>query len=153
MLLLALLALTPVQSAAAAAATDAALEAYAAPHGNPPTPCPSGWRGCDGPTSIRIFPGDAPDEHAGFPTAPENINCLTAGATVKACKDVVQTNVKVPTITPFLVDSADSAMIIAPGGGYSGLAMGREGTDIAAWLNSIGVSAFVLKYRVPARPW
>jgi len=33
------------------------------------------------------------------------------------------------------------------------LAIGREGYDIAAWLNSIGVSAFVLKYRVPARSW
>ena len=33
------------------------------------------------------------------------------------------------------------------------LAIDREGTDIAAWLNSVGVSAFVLKYRVPARAW
>ena len=36
---------------------------------------------------------------------------------------------------------------------YSGLAVDREGSDIAAWLNGIGVSAYVLKYRVPARSW
>jgi hypothetical protein len=51
------------------------------------------------------------------------------------------------------VPGADSAMIVAPGGGYGFLAIGREGTDIAAWLNEIGVSAFVLKYRVPSRSW
>ena len=59
----------------------------------------------------------------------------------------------VPTITPYLVAGADSAVIIAPGGGYGMLAIDREGSDIAAWLNSVGVSAFVLKYRVPARAW
>ena len=42
-------------------------------------------------------------------------------------------------------------MIVAPGGAYSFLAIDREGNDIAKWLNSIGISAFVLKYRVPGR--
>ena len=42
---------------------------------------------------------------------------------------------------------------MAPGGAYSILAVDREGNDIAQWLNSIGVSAFVLKYRVPSRGW
>jgi acetyl esterase/lipase len=44
-------------------------------------------------------------------------------------------------------------MVIAPGGSYKVLSMYAEGSDIAAWLNSIGVSAFVLKYRVPGRTW
>jgi len=44
-------------------------------------------------------------------------------------------------------------VIVSPGGAYKFLAIDREGYDIADWLNSIGVSAFVLKYRVPARPW
>ena len=52
-----------------------------------------------------------------------------------------------------MVPNADSAVIVSPGGGYGFLAIDREGTDIAAWLNSIGVSAFVLKYRVPGRSW
>ncbi len=40
-------------------------------------------------------------------------------------------------------------MIICPGGGYGKLAMNKEGSEIAAWLNSLGITAIVLKYRVP----
>ena len=46
---------------------------------------------------------------------------------------------------------SDSAVIICPGGGYHILAWDLEGTEVAEWLNSIGVSAMVLKYRVPTR--
>ena len=42
-----------------------------------------------------------------------------------------------------------TAVVICPGGGYSGLAMDHEGHQIGEWLESIGVSAFVLRYRVP----
>eukprot|EP00658_Telonema_sp_P-2_P020899 TRINITY_DN18295_c0_g1_i1.p1 TRINITY_DN18295_c0_g1~~TRINITY_DN18295_c0_g1_i1.p1 ORF type:complete len:291 (-),score=54.38 TRINITY_DN18295_c0_g1_i1:279-1151(-) len=98
-------------------------------------------------TSIRIFPGTAPDERQGT-IGPESHNPGPGGDA-----DEMYTNVTVPTLTPFLVPNATSAVIVAPGGGYTNLAIGREGWDIAAWLNSIGVSAFVLKYRVPARSW
>ena len=40
-------------------------------------------------------------------------------------------------------------VIICPGGGYSVLAAGHEGTDVALFLNSIGINALVLKYRIP----
>lgn len=40
------------------------------------------------------------------------------------------------------------AMIIAPGGGNRQLVVGTEGTDIAAWLNRLGISAFILRYRL-----
>jgi len=40
-----------------------------------------------------------------------------------------------------------AGIVVCPGGGYGHLAMGHEGEDVAAWLNSIGVAAFVLKYR------
>lgn len=43
----------------------------------------------------------------------------------------------------------DAAVIIAPGGGFRFLSWNKEGTEIAKWLNSLGISAFVLKYRVP----
>lgn len=59
----------------------------------------------------------------------------------------------IPTLTPYLVPNATTAVVIAPGGAYKWLTWGEEGTDVAAWLNSIGVSAFILKYRVPARSW
>ena len=42
-----------------------------------------------------------------------------------------------------------AAVIICPGGGYWGLAVAHEGTDVARWLNSLGMTAFVLKYRLP----
>ena len=41
-----------------------------------------------------------------------------------------------------------AAMIIAPGGGHRFLSIDTEGTNVAEWLNSIGVAAFVLKYRL-----
>lgn len=43
------------------------------------------------------------------------------------------------------------SMIIAPGGGYSILAWNHEGEEIAEWLNGFGVTAFVLKYRLPKK--
>ncbi len=46
-------------------------------------------------------------------------------------------------------NSASTAIIIAPGGGYSRLAMDNEGNATAEWLNSIGITAIVLIYRLP----
>src|SRR5436190_1641483 len=45
-----------------------------------------------------------------------------------------------------------AAVVIAPGGGYNLLAFDKEGEEVAEWLNSIGVTGVVLKYRVPRRP-
>lgn len=42
-----------------------------------------------------------------------------------------------------------AAVIVCPGGGYGILAIGHEGYDIATWFNSLGITAFVLQYRVP----
>nr|WP_199081989.1 alpha/beta hydrolase [Pedobacter sp. ASV19] len=42
-----------------------------------------------------------------------------------------------------------TAIIVCPGGGYSGLAIAHEGKEVAKWLNSLGITAFVLKYRLP----
>ncbi len=59
-----------------------------------------------------------------------------------------------PTITlyrPFMPDPAKAtrtAVIVAPGGAYLFLADNHEGRQVANWLNSLGVTAFVLKYRV-----
>ncbi len=45
-----------------------------------------------------------------------------------------------------------AGMLVAPGGGHRQLVWGSEGADIAAWLNSIGVHAFILKYRLEQTP-
>jgi acetyl esterase/lipase len=58
-----------------------------------------------------------------------------------------------PTLTIFLADSKTAngtSVIICPGGGYSHLAINKEGYKIAKWFNSLGISAFVLKYRMPS---
>jgi acetyl esterase/lipase len=56
-----------------------------------------------------------------------------------------------PTLAPYLVPAGrgtGTAVIVCPGGGYSGLSMDKEGDQVAKWLNSLGVTAFVLKYRL-----
>ena len=63
-------------------------------------------------------------------------------------------NVSKPTITiyPAHADkTTGAAVIVAPGGGYSILASKHEGTDVCTWLNESGVTAVLLKYRVPRR--
>lgn len=60
-------------------------------------------------------------------------------------------NVHVPTLTYFPAPgsgSARAAVVICPGGGYRLLAWGHEGIDVARRLNAMGVSAFILKYRL-----
>ncbi|HOW32192.1 MAG TPA: alpha/beta hydrolase [Bacteroidales bacterium] len=49
--------------------------------------------------------------------------------------------------------SNGTAVLICPGGGYGGLAVEHEGSMVAQWLNSLGISAFVLYYRMPATHW
>lgn len=53
----------------------------------------------------------------------------------------------IPEITPYLAQESNSAVIVCPGGAYAGRAE-HEGPVIAKWLNQIGISAFVLDYRV-----
>ncbi|MHA6530671.1 alpha/beta hydrolase [Paenibacillus sp. BAC0078] len=54
----------------------------------------------------------------------------------------------IPAITPYLVEGErNAAVIVCPGGGY-GMRADHEGAPIAEWLNTLGISAFVLRYRV-----
>ncbi len=77
--------------------------------------------------------------------APEKVN--------PSNDDIVRlTDVNVPSLTVFLAmdtGKPNAAVMICPGGGYGILAWNHEGTEIAKWLNGQGISAFVLKYRVP----
>jgi len=64
------------------------------------------------------------------------------------------TNVTNPTLViykPLKEIDTGTAIIIAPGGGTSILAYDLEGTEVAQWFNSIGITAIILKYRVPGR--
>lgn len=72
--------------------------------------------------------------------------------------DRVIDGVSRPSLFPYLAAVPNgAAAIIIPGGGYKYTTFDKEGVDIAAWLNSLGISAFVLKYRLPpdfpGTPW
>jgi acetyl esterase/lipase len=65
------------------------------------------------------------------------------------------TNVTKPTLTiyqPPKDTNTGTAMVICPGGGYWDLYWELEGEEVAAWLNSVGITGIILKYRVPRRP-
>jgi acetyl esterase/lipase len=101
------------------------------------------------PIEIPIWPAAAPGEKGGLPE--EAFQPPKAGevAPVKRLG-----NVSKPTITimrPKAEIDNGAAVVIAPGGGYTILAWEHEGTQVGEWLNSIGVTAVVLKYRVPKR--
>lgn len=61
--------------------------------------------------------------------------------------------VTLPTLTAYFADAEKSngtSVIICPGGGYGMLAINKEGFKVAEWFNSLGITAFVLKYRLPS---
>lgn len=60
----------------------------------------------------------------------------------------------VPQITPYVAERPDSlgtAVVVCPGGGYRNLSMEKEGSKVAEFLNGLGVTAFVLRYRLGPR--
>ena len=60
----------------------------------------------------------------------------------------------IPTMTPFPAPketATGAAVVVLPGGGYARLSDVKEGSDVAKWLNSLGISAFVIKYRLGPR--
>ena len=71
----------------------------------------------------------------------------------KSNNDQWVTLVSTPTITPFLPEKGTAngtAVIIFPGGSYMGLSMDKEGYRVASAFNKLGVTAFVVKYRLPS---
>ncbi len=82
-------------------------------------------------------------------------NSKHSGASEKVEKTDITwiTKVQKPDIAVYLPTkrfATGQAVVICPGGGYMGLAYDLEGTDIARYLNSIGVAGVVLKYRLPS---
>jgi acetyl esterase/lipase len=104
------------------------------------------------PRSLKVWPGKPPGETKELP--PE-VDVSKSGQGLVAGKPVIRLgNVATPTLAvyrPAKEKDTGAAVLVCPGGGYNILAYDLEGTEVAEWLNGIGVSAFVLKYRVPAR--
>ncbi|MBT5815555.1 MAG: alpha/beta hydrolase [Opitutales bacterium] len=111
------------------------------------------------PITWNLWPGEAPGEIVTLPPESYRVNDdrLTAGKPVRRLQ-----NVSIPTLTIYKPDpkiDTGSSIMIAPGGGFTILAYDKEGTEVAEWANSIGMTAIVLKYRVPGnvhnpeKPW
>lgn len=106
------------------------------------------WQPSPGHTQIPIWPGVAPDARpvpgpeyfTNVPTASEN-------SWLAVC------NVSQPTMTVYSPKGTNTgvAVLVFPGGGYNCLAINFEGADICDWLASRGITAVLLKYRVPSR--
>lgn len=96
--------------------------------------------------TLDLWPGKAPGEVKELP--PESYQPSKPGTL-----DVKRLgNVSRPQIAVYTPEKPNGAcVVIAPGGGYSILAIEHEGTDVAVWLNKLGVTAVLLKYRVPRR--
>ncbi|MGL4462110.1 MAG: alpha/beta hydrolase [Planctomycetia bacterium] len=104
----------------------------------------------DEPPMVRLWPGDAPGEKA--PIDPETI--MERGKEEKTLTRRV-TNVSAPMLAVYRPSGGavtKTGVIVAPGGGYAFLSWDLEGVEVAKRLNEAGVTAFVLKYRVPRRP-
>ena len=105
------------------------------------------------PTPIDLWPGTAPGETKDLGKEQDTTkptDNLVAG------KRVIRLgNVSKPTLTiykPSKSKDTGAAVLVCPGGAYYILALDLEGTEVCEWLNSIGVTAALLKYRVPRRP-
>jgi acetyl esterase/lipase len=95
------------------------------------------------PVEIKLWPKGAA-EKADYVAKPEELVTKDGIARVS--------NVSTPTLTVYPADKPNgTAVLICPGGGYNILAIQHEGTQVADYLNTLGVTGVVLKYRVPRR--
>jgi acetyl esterase/lipase len=87
-----------------------------------------------------------------YKTIPNNIPAKNQEVESSSTGILIIEKVSVPSYQYFRVANDNQkrpCVIICPGGGYTILAAGHEGTDVAKYFNSIGVNALVLKYRIP----
>ena len=105
---------------------------------------PMVWQPSSGHQQIQLWPDAVPDAQP-MP-GPERLDT-----------DKMQwvVNVTRPTMTVYSPEGTNpgAAVIVVPGGGFEGLAMDLEGTDVCDWLTRQGITCVLLKYRVPSAPY
>jgi acetyl esterase/lipase len=114
-----------------------------------PTP-PAG--AAERPLVLNVWPGQPPGETKALP--PEADQMKDTDKLIAGRRIIKLGNVSTPQIAvyrPTAAKDTGAAVLIAPGGGFNILAYDLEGTEVAEWLNSLGVTGIVLKYRVPFR--
>ncbi|WP_395747787.1 alpha/beta hydrolase fold domain-containing protein [Prosthecobacter sp.] len=97
------------------------------------------------PIEIKLWPDGAPGQMLPHSKGTEEFIRTKAG------KSTI-TDIHEPTITVFRPEKPNgTSVIVAPGGGYVFLSAVHEGTQVCEWLNSIGITGVLLKYRTPTR--
>ena len=111
----------------------------------------STWQPSAGNSQLPLWPGVPPNAQP--VPGPESIEVGShriGGKTVTGVSNVTR-----PTITLYAPQAANTgvAVVVFPGGGFEGLAIDLEGTDVCDWLTSRGIACVLLKYRVPSLPF
>lgn len=112
---------------------------------------PAVWQPSAGHTQMPLWPGTPPD--AKPVPGPE---FTSTGKDLIGGKPVVWvSNVTRPTMTVYAPSGKNTgaAVVVIPGGGFEGLAIDLEGTDVCDWLTPRGITCVLLKYRVPSIPF
>lgn len=110
------------------------------------------WPPSSGETQVPIWPSAIPDAQP----APGSEMVKTDSNFLVADKRVIGVyNVTRPTMTLYAPKrrNTDAAVVVFPGGGFAGLAIDLEGTEVCDWLTSRGITCVLLKYRVPSVPY
>ena len=110
------------------------------------------WQPSAGHTQVAIWPGTPSDAQP----VPGTEYVETTKDEVVAGKPYVwASNITRPTITVYWPKGKNrgAAVIVFPGGGFEGLAIDLEGTEVCDWLTSEGITCMLLKYRVPSLPY
>jgi acetyl esterase/lipase len=103
-------------------------------------------------TTLKLWPGKPPGDEKPLP--PEADITKPTDPLIAGRRIIKLGNVSTPLLEvrrPPKEKDTGSAVVICPGGGHHILAWDLEGTEVADWLNTLGVTGIVLKYRVPSR--
>lgn len=99
------------------------------------------------PVTIHLWPGKVPQE-----TNPKAADVISDDHRQEVTRISRVTDPVIEVFEPKDADKTGTGVIVCPGGGYNILAIDLEGYEVARWLNSLGITAFVLHYRVPENP-
>jgi len=110
------------------------------------------WHPSPGHTQVPIWPGAAPDAQP--VPGPEYVE-TEKDEMVAGRPYVWVSNITRPTMTVYSPKDKNTgvAVVVFPGGGFAGLAIDLEGTEVCDWLTSEGITCVLLKYRVPSLPY
>lgn len=109
------------------------------------------WQPSAGHAQMQLWPGTPPDAQP----MPGPEYTLTGHKLIGGKPITGVYNVSRPTLTVYAPTGRNTgtAVVVFPGGGFEGLAIDLEGTDVCDWLTPIGVTCVLLKYRVPSLPY